>query len=80
MGFWIADLRVIQKFLWFPLLLCLCPMFEIVFTIYYPVVLQKSHLVMQDALHLHQFINMRIVRPSVGGHSGTAKAQCNALA
>ncbi len=34
---------------------------------------------MPDALHLHQLIYMRIVRPSIGGHTDAAKAQCNAL-
>ena len=64
---------------WFPLLLCLYPIFETVFTIYRRVLLQKAHPGMPDALHLHQLIYMRIVRPSVGGHSDAAKAQCNAL-
>jgi UDP-N-acetylmuramyl pentapeptide phosphotransferase/UDP-N-acetylglucosamine-1-phosphate transferase len=84
-GFWIAELSVLltahhpEVSKWFPLLLCLYPIFETVFTIYRRVVLQKSHPGMPDALHLHQLIYMRIVRPSVGGHSDAAKAQCNAL-
>lgn len=84
-GFWIAELSVLltahhpEVSKWFPLLLCLYPIFETVFTIYRRVVLQKSHPGMPDALHLHQLIYLRIVRPSVGGHSDAAKAQCNAL-
>lgn len=84
-GFWIAELSVLltarhpEVSKWFPLLLCLYPIFETVFTIYRRVVLQKAHPGMPDALHLHQLIYMRIVRPSVGGHSDAAKAQCNAL-
>ena len=84
-GFWVAELSVLltarhpEVSKWFPLLLCLYPIFETVFTIYRRVVLQKSHPGMPDALHLHQLIYMRIVRPSVGGHSDAAKAQCNAL-
>jgi UDP-GlcNAc:undecaprenyl-phosphate/decaprenyl-phosphate GlcNAc-1-phosphate transferase len=84
-GFWIAELSVLltarhpEVSKWFPLLLCLYPIFETVFTIYRRVLLQKVHPGMPDALHLHQLIYMRIVRPSVGGHSDAAKAQCNAL-
>jgi len=84
-GFWIAELSVLltarhpEVSKWFPLLLCLYPIFETVFTIYRRVVLQKTHPGMPDALHLHQLIYMRIVRPSIGGHSDAAKAQCNAL-
>jgi len=84
-GFWIAELSVLltarhpEVSKWFPLLLCLYPIFETVFTIYRRVLLQKAHPGMPDALHLHQLIYMRIVRPSVGGHSDAAKAQCNAL-
>jgi UDP-GlcNAc:undecaprenyl-phosphate/decaprenyl-phosphate GlcNAc-1-phosphate transferase len=84
-GFWIAELSVLltarhpEVSKWFPLLLCLYPIFETVFTIYRRVLLQKAHPGMPDALHLHQLIYMRIVRPLVGGHSDAAKAQCNAL-
>jgi UDP-N-acetylmuramyl pentapeptide phosphotransferase/UDP-N-acetylglucosamine-1-phosphate transferase len=84
-GFWIAELSVLltarhsEVSKWFPLLLCLYPIFETVFTIYRRVVLQKVHPGMPDALHLHQLIYMRIVRPSIGGHTDAAKAQCNAL-
>jgi UDP-N-acetylmuramyl pentapeptide phosphotransferase/UDP-N-acetylglucosamine-1-phosphate transferase len=84
-GFWIAELSVLltarhpEVSKWFPLLLCFYPIFETVFTIYRRVVLQKAHPGMPDALHLHQLIYMRIVRPSIGSHTDAAKAQCNAL-
>jgi UDP-N-acetylmuramyl pentapeptide phosphotransferase/UDP-N-acetylglucosamine-1-phosphate transferase len=84
-GFWIAELSILltarhqDVSKWFPLLLCLYPIFETVFTIYRRVLLQKAHPGMPDALHLHHLIYMRVVRPSVGGHSDAAKAQCNAL-
>jgi UDP-N-acetylmuramyl pentapeptide phosphotransferase/UDP-N-acetylglucosamine-1-phosphate transferase len=84
-GFWIAELSVLltarhpEVSKWFPLLLCLYPIFETVFTIYRRVLLQKAHPGMPDALHLHQLIYMRVVRPTVGGHTYAAKAQCNAL-
>ena len=84
-GFWIAELSVLltarhpEVSKWFPLLLCLYPIFETVFTIYRRMALKRKHPGMPDALHLHQFIYMRIVRPSLGGDTGFSKAQCNAL-
>jgi len=84
-GFWIAELSVLltarhpEVSKWFPLLLCLYPIFETVFTIYRRMVLQRKHPGMPDASHLHQLIYMRIVRPSLGGNAGFSKAQCNAL-
>jgi len=67
-GFWIAELSVlltarhsgVSK--WFPLLLCIYPIFETLFTIYRRVILKRLHPGMPDALHLHQLIYRRIVR------------------
>jgi UDP-N-acetylmuramyl pentapeptide phosphotransferase/UDP-N-acetylglucosamine-1-phosphate transferase len=84
-GFWIAELSVLltsrnpEVSKWFPLLLCLYPIFETVFTIYRRMVLQRKHPGMPDASHLHQLIYMRIVRPSLGGNIGFSKVQCNAM-
>jgi UDP-GlcNAc:undecaprenyl-phosphate/decaprenyl-phosphate GlcNAc-1-phosphate transferase len=84
-GFWIAELSVLltarhpEVSKWFPLLLCLYPIFETVFTIYRRMAVKRKHPGMPDALHLHQLIYMRIVRPSLGGDAGFSKAQCNAL-
>jgi UDP-N-acetylmuramyl pentapeptide phosphotransferase/UDP-N-acetylglucosamine-1-phosphate transferase len=84
-GFWIAELSVLltarhpEVSKWFPLLLCIYPIFETVFTIYRRMALQCKHPGMPDASHLHQLIYMRIVRPSLGGNAGFSKAQCNAL-
>ena len=84
-GFWIAELSVLltarhpEVSKWFPLLLCFYPIFETVFTIYRRVVLQRKYPGLPDALHLHQLIYMRIVRPSLAGDGGFSKAQCNAL-
>jgi UDP-N-acetylmuramyl pentapeptide phosphotransferase/UDP-N-acetylglucosamine-1-phosphate transferase len=84
-GFWIAELSVLltsrhpEVSKWFPLLLCLYPIFETVFTIYRRMVLQRKHPGMPDASHLHQLIYMRIVRPSLGGNDSFLKVQCNAM-
>lgn len=67
-GFWIAELSVLltarhpEVSKWFPLLLCIYPIFETLFTIYRRVILRRVHPGMPDALHLHQLVYRRIVR------------------
>jgi UDP-N-acetylmuramyl pentapeptide phosphotransferase/UDP-N-acetylglucosamine-1-phosphate transferase len=67
-GFWIAELSVLltarhpEVSKWFPLLLCIYPIFETLFTIYRRVILKKVHPGMPDASHLHQLIYRRVVR------------------
>jgi UDP-N-acetylmuramyl pentapeptide phosphotransferase/UDP-N-acetylglucosamine-1-phosphate transferase len=67
-GFWVAELSVLltarhqEVSKWFPLLLCIYPIFETLFTIYRRVVLMRMHPGMPDALHLHQLIYRRMVR------------------
>lgn len=67
-GFWIAELSVLltarhpEVSKWFPLLLCIYPIFETLFTIYRRAILKRVHPGMPDALHLHQLIYRRIVR------------------
>jgi UDP-N-acetylmuramyl pentapeptide phosphotransferase/UDP-N-acetylglucosamine-1-phosphate transferase len=67
-GFWIAELSVLltarhpEVSKWFPLLLCIYPIFETIFTIYRRVIIKRSHPGMPDASHLHQLIYRRIVR------------------
>ena len=84
-GFWIAELSVLltsrhpEVSKWFPLLLCLYPIFETLFTIYRRVILKRVHPGMPDASHLHQLIYMRIVRWSVGGDDGKPTTQRNAM-
>jgi UDP-N-acetylmuramyl pentapeptide phosphotransferase/UDP-N-acetylglucosamine-1-phosphate transferase len=84
-GFWIAELSVLltsrhpEVSKWFPLLLCLYPIFETLFTIYRRIVLKRVHPGMPDASHLHQLIYMRIVRWSVGGEDGLRTTQRNAM-
>lgn len=84
-GFWIAELSVLltarqpEVSKWFPLLLCLYPIFETVFTIYRRLILKRKHPGMPDASHLHQLIYMRIVRPSLGSNGRFSQTQCNSL-
>lgn len=65
-GFWIAELCVllvtrnptVSK--WFPVLICIYPIFETLFTIYRRSI-KRLHPGMPDANHLHQMIFRRIV-------------------
>jgi len=84
-GFWIAELSVLltvrhpEVSKWFPLLLCMYPIFETLFTIYRRVFIKKTHPGMADASHLHQLIYKRLVRWSVHSDSAYSKVQRNAL-
>lgn len=84
-GFWIAELSVLltsrhpEVSKWFPLLLCMYPIFETLFTIYRRVCIKKTHPGMPDASHLHQLIYKRVVRWSVTSDNPHLKVQRNAL-
>jgi UDP-N-acetylmuramyl pentapeptide phosphotransferase/UDP-N-acetylglucosamine-1-phosphate transferase len=84
-GFWIAELSVLltarhpEVSKWFPLLLCMYPIFETVFTIYRRVVLKRVHPGMPDASHLHQLIYRRIVRFSYDAGDVKGKTYRNSM-
>lgn len=67
-GFWIAELCVLLAVRnsgvskWFPLLLCLYPILETLFTIYRRIILKKTHPHLPDCMHLHHLIYRRIIR------------------
>lgn len=78
-GFWIAELCIllvtrnpsISK--WFPVLICIYPIFETLFTIYRRL-MKRLNPGMPDANHLHQMIFRRIVsNPSNVGAAHLAK-------
>ena len=84
-GFWIAELSVLltarhsEVSKWFPLLLCMYPIFETLFSIYRRVIIKKVHPGLPDASHLHQLIYKRIVRWSIGSNEESLQIQRNAL-
>lgn len=84
-GFWIAELSVLltarhsEVSKWFPLLLCIYPIFETLFTIYRRVFLKRVHPGMPDASHLHQLIYRRLVRWSTDSDPDWIKTQHNSL-
>lgn len=84
-GFWIAELSVLltarhpEVSKWFPLLLCMYPIFETLFTMYRRVVLRRIHPGAPDASHLHQLIFKRVVRWSTDADEDWLKTQHNAM-
>lgn len=61
----------------FPLLLCIYPVFETVFSIYRRAVLRSQPASMPDGIHLHSLLYKRILRWVVGDRSAKARAQRN---
>jgi len=84
-GFWIAELSVLltarhpEVSKWFPLLLCIYPIFETLFTIYRRVILKRLHPGMPDALHLHQLIYRRVVRWDILNENPQIKIYRNSM-
>jgi UDP-GlcNAc:undecaprenyl-phosphate/decaprenyl-phosphate GlcNAc-1-phosphate transferase len=83
-GFWIAELSVLltarhsEISKWFPLLLCIYPIFETIFTIYRRVMLMRKHPGKPDALHLHQLVFRRLVSKPVDKTDEKLRTQQNA--
>ena len=74
-GFWIAELCVLlvtrnpSVSKWFPVLICIYPIFETLFTIYRRLI-RRLPLGMPDANHLHQMIFRRIISDPVNDDVG----------
>lgn len=83
-GFWIAELSVLltarhgEISKWFPLLLCIYPIFETLFTIYRRAILMRKHPGLPDALHLHQLVFRRLVFKSADWSNIKLRTQQNA--
>jgi UDP-N-acetylmuramyl pentapeptide phosphotransferase/UDP-N-acetylglucosamine-1-phosphate transferase len=84
-GFMVAELSIMIVVRnpavspWFPLLLCCCPIFETLFTIFRRVVISK-HPGLPDAEHLHQLIYRNLLRlESSISHSPLPNFPRNAL-
>ena len=85
MGFWIAELSILltsrhpQVSKWFPMLLCIYPIFETIFTIYRRVFLKRAHPGMPDSFHLHQLIYRRVVLINLDGDDRKSKIDRNSM-
>jgi UDP-N-acetylmuramyl pentapeptide phosphotransferase/UDP-N-acetylglucosamine-1-phosphate transferase len=84
-GFIIGELSVLllyrhpQVSTWFPLLLCIYPVFETLFSIYRKKWLRGRSPGMPDGVHLHMLIYKRLVRWAVGSNEARHKVQRNAM-
>lgn len=84
-GFWVAELSILlvmrnpQVSKWFPVLICIYPIFETLFTMYRRLVLKKASAGQPDAVHLHQIIFRRIVRWGSGREDEYLLTQRNSL-
>lgn len=85
LGFWIAELSVLLVIRnesisrWFPVLICIYPIFETVFTMYRRFILKKTDVSLPDAIHLHQLIYRRVVKWSASGDDAQLLNQHNSL-
>lgn len=64
---------------WFPLLLCIYPVFETLFSIYRKKFLRGQSPGMPDGVHLHMLIYKRLVRWAIGSSDVRHKTQRNAM-
>ncbi len=85
LGFFIAELAILlvnrnaQVSPMFPLLVCIYPVFETVFSIYRRRVLQEVSPSMPDGIHLHSLVYRRVMRWAVGSNSAPALTQRNSM-
>jgi len=84
-GFYIAEIAILLLHRnplvspMFPLLLCIYPVFETVFSIYRRRVLRAQPSSMPDGIHLHSLIYRRVMRWAVGNRSAKALTRRNSM-
>ena len=75
LGFFVAELAILLLHRnpgvspMFPLLVCIYPVFETVFSIYRRVMLRGQPAGMPDGIHLHSLIYRRVMRWAIGSRS-----------
>jgi UDP-N-acetylmuramyl pentapeptide phosphotransferase/UDP-N-acetylglucosamine-1-phosphate transferase len=85
LGFFIAELSILLLHRnptvspMFPLLLCIYPVFETVFSIYRRRFLRSMPPSMPDGIHLHSLIYRRVMRWAVGNRSARAMTRRNSM-
>ena len=85
LGFYIAELAILLLHRnptvspMFPLLLCIYPIFETVFSIYRRRILRDMPPSMPDGIHLHSLIYRRVMRWAVGNRSAKALTRRNSM-
>lgn len=84
-GFMIGELSILLLYrhpdvsAWFPLLLCIYPVFETLFSIYRKRWLRGRSPGMPDGVHLHMLVYKRLVRWAIGSTAVKHKVQRNAM-
>lgn len=85
LGFYVAELAVLLLHRnpsvspMFPLLVCIYPVFETVFSIYRRVMLRDQPAGMPDGIHLHSLIYRRVMRWAVGRHGRRSQTRRNSM-
>lgn len=85
LGFYVAELSILLLFRnphvssLFPLLVCIYPVFETLFSIYRRRFLRAVPPSMPDGIHLHSLIYRRVLRWAVGDRSAKALARRNSM-
>ncbi len=86
LGFYVAELSVLLLHRnpddvspLFPLLVCIYPVFETVFSIYRRRILRSVPPSMPDGIHLHSLIYRRVMRWAVGSRSARALTRRNSM-
>lgn len=84
-GFMMGETAVLMLYrhpnvsAWFPLLLCIYPVFETLFSIYRKKFVQGRSPGMPDGVHLHMLVYKRLVRWGIGSSEPRHQVQRNAL-
>jgi UDP-N-acetylmuramyl pentapeptide phosphotransferase/UDP-N-acetylglucosamine-1-phosphate transferase len=85
LGFYVAELAILLLHRnpavspMFPLLVCIYPVFETVFSIYRRRILRQVPPSMPDGIHLHSLIYRRVMRWAVGNRSAKALTRRNSM-
>jgi UDP-N-acetylmuramyl pentapeptide phosphotransferase/UDP-N-acetylglucosamine-1-phosphate transferase len=86
LGFFVAELCILlvhrnpgEVSPLFPLLVCIYPVFETLFSIYRRAFLRASPASMPDGIHLHSLVYRRVLRWAVGDRSAKTLARRNSM-
>jgi UDP-N-acetylmuramyl pentapeptide phosphotransferase/UDP-N-acetylglucosamine-1-phosphate transferase len=86
LGFFVAEVSILllqrnpgEVSPLFPLLVCIYPVFETLFSIYRRRLLRAMPPSMPDGIHLHSLIYRRVIRWAVGGASAKSLTQRNSM-
>jgi UDP-N-acetylmuramyl pentapeptide phosphotransferase/UDP-N-acetylglucosamine-1-phosphate transferase len=85
LGFYVAEISILllvrnpEVSPIFPLLVCIYPAFETLFSIYRRWVLRQQPAHMPDGIHLHSLVYRRVMRWAVGDPSAKARTKRNSM-